>query len=644
MCGFSGFINLSPVKQSYSNLLNSMLIPLNHRGPDSNGIWFDRNIGIALAHSRLSIHDLSESGHQPMISSCGRYVIAFNGEIYNYGSLKSKLSALGAKFQGDSDTEVLLKSIEYWGLELALKEFKGMFAFALWDSKEKSLYLVRDRLGEKPLYYGFHNRSLLFGSELKALKGHPDWKGGVDRNALSTYLRFGYVPAPYSIYRDIYKLLPGTFKKFQIHHQELIETECVYWSAKDAAKSGLNNSLTCKVDATSLLHSSLQDSVKLMMDADVPVGAFLSGGVDSSLIVSLMKEQENSVNTFSIGFDEKGYNEAEHANLVAKHLQTNHHELYVSANDALNVIPNLPTIYDEPFADESQIPTYLLSKLTREKVTVSLSGDGGDELFSGYDRYTKGGRLFDFKNKLPICVNKFISNLINARQPESWNSIYNFLSTKGNERLIGKSLYKFSKVLNSDSVFDMHKNIVSACSSPDTLLLRGNEYDTSFENLSLDSSFHQINSINKMMLMDQVSYLPDCILAKVDRASMASSLEVRVPLLNHDIFELSWRIPLSMKIENNRSKSILRDILYKYVPQNLIERPKMGFTIPLSEWLKGPLKEWVEDLLDEQRLQSAGYFDSTQVKKLWSEHLFGIKNNDQILWHILMFQAWLNEQ
>jgi len=639
------------------NLLNSMAERITHRGPDDSGVWLDGSAGIALAHQRLSIVDLSSAGHQPMVSASGRYVIVFNGEIYNHlemrGELEkqSRVSSItkeaGAKnhWCGHSDTETLLAGFEAWGIETTLKKTVGMFAIALWDREEKILTLARDRMGEKPLYYGFQNKTFLFGSELKALKVHPDFLGEIDRDVLCLYLRHCYIPAPYSIYKGIKKLLSGTYLQVRLGGDASFQalTPKVYWSMTDVAAQGVAAPFEgSDTDAIRALDSQLRQSIGLQMVADVPLGAFLSGGVDSSAVVALMQAQAmRPVKTFSIGFDEAGYNEAVYAKAVAQHLGTEHTELYVSAAEAMAVIPLLGKIYDEPFADSSQIPTFLVSQMAKQDVTVSLSGDAGDELFCGYNRYGLAdhwGRI----EKAPIGVRKLVSNAINLIQPETWDGVFQQISKfKKMPDNMGNKLEKFARAMKSATIEDAYFSLVSEIDGSKKIVIGATEPETWLRQVGMNASFQDAKQ--HMMFMDVMTYLPDDILVKVDRAAMANSLETRVPFLDHRVVELAWRLPTAMKMHEGKTKWILRQVLYQYVPQQLIERPKAGFTIPLGDWLRGPLRDWGESLLDEQRLRHDGYFNVHFVRELWNAHVAGGHNHQSLLWSILMFQIWLKE-
>lgn len=660
MCGLAGFVakHNSGSRDGLESIGIQMALAIQHRGPDSEGVWADSTIGLCIAHRRLSILDLSKAGHQPMFSSTGRYVIAFNGEIYNHLSLRKELDGLDSRYsslstnngwRGHSDTETLLVGFETWGIEETLKRAIGMFAIALWDRKERVLTLARDRIGEKPLYYGFQNDVFLFGSELKALAVHPQFQGDIDRDVICLYLRHCYIPAPYSIYKDIKKLLPGTYLQIpfgqNVNSFHAATSPKAYWSLMKATSQGLAAPFAgTDADAISTLDSQLRKSIALQMVADVPLGAFLSGGVDSSTVVALMQAQSvRPVNTFSIGFDEQDFNEAKYAKAVADHLGSDHNELYVSSAQAMQVIPMLGRMYDEPFADSSQIPTFLISQMTRKHVKVSLSGDAGDELFCGYSRYALAdiwGRI----SKFPFPARRIAGRLIKSVSPTTWDAISrplaNILAMPTN---MSEKLERFaSRLVNVDGVNELYFSLVSEVEKSEEVVIGTKEPSTWLTNTGLDLALPDAKL--HMMVMDLMTYLPDDILVKVDRAAMANSLETRVPFLDHRVVELALALPMSMKIRFGESKWILRQVLYQYVPRQLIDRPKAGFSIPLGSWLRGSLREWAEMLLDEHRLQQDGYFNAKYVRDKWLSHIKGNRNNNTFLWNILMFQVWLQEQ
>lgn len=644
MCGLTGFWVRDGIGAGNAeNWLKRMAKTLEHRGPDDTGLWFDEDAGVGLAHRRLAILDLSPAGHQPMHSSSGRYVIVFNGEIYNYAVLRAELASIRqiTRWRGHSDTEVLLTAIEEWGLEKALRRCVGMFAFALWDKYQCALILARDRFGEKPLYYGWQWMAgrlfFLFGSELKALSAHPAFHPEIDQSALADFMRFSYVPTPRSIYRGIFKLPPGTWFN--------VEPEGVpipYWSLPEVIKlrqqAPFVGTLSEAVDAAEHV---LGMAIAGQRIADVPLGAFLSGGVDSSAVVALMQSQSmQPVRTFTIGFTEARYDESEHARLVARHLGTEHTEWRVTPNEAREVIPRLPRIYDEPFADSSQIPTIIVSQLARSHVTVALSGDGGDEVFGGYNRY-KWARFF---RQLPRPLRILASGVLESFSPMQWDKLYEKLDTVLPQllkiRMAGDKASKIALILKECGSAGFYRRLVSTWDDPGALVIGaidGNDH--LFANhwatlADLDSDEH------RMMALDTVTYLSDDILCKVDRAAMGVSLETRVPMLDHRLVEFAWSLPLSYKIRAGQGKWLMRRVLDRYVPSTLINRPKMGFGFPLDDWLRGPLRDWAEDLLDESRMHQAGFLRPEIVQQIWTEHLSGRRNWQDKLWAVLMFQGW----
>lgn len=651
MCGLAGFLgyrHLSPGAIDTTALRMGEVIQ--HRGPDDVGLWRDDPAEVALVHRRLSILDLSPAGHQPMFSHAGRYVMVFNGEIYNHLDLRRALAGhpvrSGIAWRGHSDTETLLTAIEAWGLEAALGEAVGMFALALWDRQRRTLTLARDRMGEKPLYYGWQRGVFLFGSELKALAVHPAFAGAIDRGAIALQMRHNYIPAPHTIYQGIHKLLPGHCLVINPARGEVTGEPQPYWSFPAVVALGRSEPFSGgDADAIARLEIFLRDAVTQQKVADVPLGAFLSGGVDSSTIVALMQSQSSSpVKTFTIGFHEAGYNEAEHARAVAHHLRTDHTELYVTSRQALEVIPRLPRLYDEPFSDSSQIPTYLVSEMTRNHVTVSLSGDGGDELFGGYNRYTQSIRYWGLISSLPVVLRRWVSRGIWQCSPAQWNAMLDRLQwalpNHWRGANWGDKLHKGAAVIDCSNLDQLYLRLISHWNEADGLVIGADE--------SAPDISHQLNGIAKtadgvgrMMALDAMTYLPDDILVKVDRAAMGVSLETRVPLLDHRVVEFAWRLPMSMKIRNGQSKWILRQILYRYVPRALIERPKMGFGVPIDSWLRGPLRDWAENLLDESRLRQEGYLNAAPIRQKWTDHLSGARNWQYHLWDVLMFQAWL---
>ncbi|MHB8724073.1 MAG: asparagine synthase (glutamine-hydrolyzing) [Casimicrobiaceae bacterium] len=657
MCGIAGFWDVGHRlgAENGADVLRRMTRAIAYRGPDDDGHYQQADAGIALGHRRLSIVDLSPEGHQPMASASGRYVMVFNGEVYNHNRLRPELHAAGANFRGHSDTEVMLAAIEHWGLEAALGRFIGMFAFALWDRETHALTLVRDRLGIKPLYYGWVGSVFVFASELKAITAMPGFANPVNRDALTLQLRHSYISAPSSIYRDIHKLMPGTLLRVD---QALAQTPTdadglmaraqVYWSGRAVAEKGVADRLELTdEEAAGELDRVLRDSVALRMEADVPLGAFLSGGVDSSLVVALMQAQSaRPVKTFSIGFHEAEYDEARHAKAVASHLGTDHHELYVTSQDALDVVPRLPAMFDEPFSDSSQIPTYLVSHMARQQVTVSLSGDGGDELFSGYNRYFLGYLLWRSVDRLPLPLRRSLAAALRAA-PGFWARLMQLcmplLPPSLRVKHPADKIDRLARLLSTRSPEALYTGLVSHWQQPSALVLGANgEPLTALTDPRRQAGLR--DAVERMMFTDLVSYLPDDILTKVDRASMAVSLEARVPLLDHRVVELAWRLPMHQKIRSGQGKWVLRQVLYKYVPQALIDRPKQGFGVPIEHWLRGPLRDWAEALLGERRLREEGYFDPMPLRKMWARHVAGRVNEHYRLWDVLMFQAWLENQ
>lgn len=641
MCGITGYWGAVGAD---TKVVREMADRLTHRGPDSAGVWSDQHTGLWLGHRRLSIVDLSPGGHQPMVSPCGRYVIVYNGEIYNHADLRAELERQGGGFdwRGHSDSETLLAALRHWGVERALSRFNGMFAFALWDTVERSLFLARDRMGEKPLYYGRSGDSLLFGSELKALTAHPGWQGQVDRDALALLLRFNNVPTPKSIYRGIYKLPPAHYVVVRNNGLAVSEPVC-YWNLAQVAADGIRETagnLNALADELDVL---LRDSVGCRMLADVPLGAFLSGGFDSTMVVAQMQAQSaRPVKTFSIGSTNTNYDEAHHAAAVARHLGTDHTELYVTPSDAQAVIPRLPTMFDEPFADSSQIPTFLVSKLARQDVTVVLSGDGGDELFGGYNRHVVGPGVWNRVQRLPLPLRRCLSEGIAAVTRRDLHRWKRCLPERLQVPSLELKLGKLSDALGASDERAFYRSLCSHWKVPEQVVLgasESQEWATPFGHLSGLPGLRE-----QMMLLDMLTYLPDDILAKVDRASMAASLEARAPLLDHRLVEFAWRVPTEYKVRDGQGKWLLRQVLDRYVPRSMMERPKQGFGVPIDHWLRSSLREWAEDLLDEYRLRHEGFFDPAPIRKLWSEYLLGRGRSHHHLWCVLMFQAWWAEQ
>jgi len=645
MCGITGFLDLRSDAAADSAVALAMAARIFHRGPDDAGAWAEGPV--ALAHRRLSILDLSPAGHQPMHSACGRYVLALNGEIYNYLEIRKEIESEGyfadvvRQWHGHSDTEVMLAAIGRWGFVATLAKLVGMFAIALWDRQDRALYLARDRLGEKPLYYGRPGDVFIFGSELKALRGHPAWRGEIDRGALSLLMRHNYIPAPYSIYKGVQKLLPGSFLRVTPAGDMRVQP---YWSLPKVAEDGQATPFQgSDQDAIDALESRLSQSIRQQMAADVPLGAFLSGGIDSSTVVALMQAQsDHPVRTFSIGFFEEGFNEAQHAKQVALHLATDHTELYVTSKQAQDVIPLLPNLYDEPFSDSSQIPTFLVSQLAKQHVTVSLSGDGGDELFGGYNRYFIAGDVWRHVSRVPVAMRGSLSAGIRCLSPQTWTRLsriaFPFLPVRYRHHNVGEKLHKLAGILGSRGQEVVYRELLSHWQNPATLVRGGYEPLTALTDperaVDLD------NFVEYMMLLDAISYLPDDILVKVDRAAMGVSLETRVPLLDHRVVEFAWALPFHMKVRDGEGKWLLRQVLYRHVPKSMLDRPKMGFGVPIDHWLRGPLRDWAEDLLDPYRMNSEGFFDPAPIQEKWRQHLSGDQNWQYLLWDVLMFQAW----
>ncbi|QJB56592.1 asparagine synthase (glutamine-hydrolyzing) [Pseudodesulfovibrio sp. zrk46] len=629
MCGITGFLlkNAAWSDEVMSQAVHEMNDTLAHRGPDDSGIWVDKTAGVAFGHRRLSILDLSPLGHQPMQSVSKRYSLIFNGEVYNHLSLREELAASGYEFRGGSDTETMLAAFEAWGIRKAVTRFIGMFAFALWDNVNRKLFLCRDRMGIKPLYYGLVSSALVFGSELKAIRAFPEISLSVDREALSLFFRHNYIPAPYSIYKEIKKLEPGMLVQFDGSGRLIDEDK--YWSPSDVWDHGIRNPfLGTEEDAVVELEKILTDAVGLRMLSDVPLGALLSGGIDSSVVTALMQKQSaQPVKTFSVGFQEAAFNEAEFARKVASHLGTDHTELMVSPQNLLDAVSEMPTIWDEPFADSSQLPTLCVSRLARQSVTVCLSGDGGDELFYGYQRYQWMDSVWRQLSRFPLSVRKLLAH---ARHlPKELFSLLGSKGTKIHWRLEALGLESFS---------DLYRYFVSHHKNPATFVLGGSEPQVHPFKAIVGS-----DRMSDMALCDVQTYLPDDILTKVDRASMATSLEMRVPILDHRVAEFASTLPTSYKYENGKGKRVLREVLYKHVPRELVERPKMGFGVPIERWLKAELRDWAEALLDENLLRSQGYLDAGAVTKMWREYLQGQVNWNYYLWDVLMFQLWLKE-
>lgn len=664
MCGIAGLF-LSPRDSSSLEELPSLLVKMTeaiaHRGPDDSGLWVDRALGFGFAHQRLAIVDLSSAGHQPMSSLSGRYVLVFNGEIYNHRFLRGELerAGFGYKWQGHSDTETVLAAIEAWGLSATLQMLTGMFALALWDVSTGTLSMARDRIGEKPLYYGWvliaGRQTFVFGSELKAIEALPGFSGLISRSALGQYLRYKYVPCPLSIYEGVFKLPPGHLLQVSVgvQNEKLVhppETDVAYqkltisrwWDLMELPTAGSIAQIKSEADAVSRIHNTLSASVSAQSIADVKSGVFLSGGIDSSLIAALAQESSgHKIDTFTAGFKSSAFDESIYAREVSSYLKTNHHEMVVSESDALEVVPRLPTIYDEPFSDASQIPTYLLCKSTKNFVKVALSGDGGDEVFGGYNRYIVGPKIWSWISLLPLSYRKKLGHLVDQISDRDL-SRHHFLDLFGGNKIpqIDSKLKKIAVALmHSESKSKFYQSLKSTWQHPSSALIKGSVEDSG-QISEISESFDYALA---MMLADSATYLPDDILCKVDRASMAVGLEVRAPFLDHHVMELAWQLPLSMKIRGNQGKWILRQILSSYLPNELIDRPKFGFGAPISEWLRGALKDWANELLREDALHSQGYFNVGMIKSLWNEHTEGRADHSEMLWTILIFQDWLKK-
>lgn len=617
---------------------------LHHRGPDGSGVWTDASTGIALGHRRLAILDLTEAGAQPMVSHCRRFILTYNGEVYNFRELFKELKSLGYRFRGHSDTEVVLTAITHWGVEKTLPRLNGMFAFALWDQQNHTLTLARDRVGKKPLYYGWSGNAFLFASELKALRAFPGFEGEIDRDALGLLIQHSWIPSPYCIFRGIQKLFPGSFLTVTSRDTPHTVTPKRYWSARMVNERGDQNPCTASFqEATSKLEQLLRDAVQDRMVADVDVGALLSGGLDSTTVVALMQAQSpRPVKTFSIGFHEAQFNEAPFALSIARHLQTDHTELYVTAQDSLNIIPDLPRIYDEPIADPSQIPTFIVSKLAHQNVKVVLSGDGGDELFVGYKRYTRCLKEWNRINRFPLFYRQHTANALRALGRSSWK-LHEILGQKSHSSYsFGKKWEKKAKDWPAINPTDLFARRHARCENASDFVLNTEPTSTVLTNAQ---TWPEVSEpLQAMLYLDFAGYMTDDVLVKVDRASMAVSLEVRSPFLDVRVVDFAWSLPLPMRLNQEGGKRIVKQILERYLPPELTNRPKMGFGIPLSEWLKTSLRDWAEDLLDEKTLHQQGFFRPEAVRRIWKQHQTGWLNHDILLWSLLMFQSWYNEQ
>jgi len=646
MCGITGFLTRGQLDESSAMpRLRGMCDSLARRGPDDAGYWIDTQAGVALGHRRLAIVDLSEFGHQPMTSACGRYVIVYNGEVYNAGALRQELDALSRSpnWRGHSDTEVLLAAFTQWGIEETLRKAYGMFAFALWDRHERVLTLGRDPLGEKPLYYAWLGNTFVFGSELKALRRHPAFRDvGIDRDALGMYMRYCSIPAPHTIYEGVSKLLPGTLATVRPAYGDVVVRP--YWRLEDVVARGKAEPFT-GADAVTELDTVLRKVLRDQMVADVPLGAFLSGGIDSSVVVSLMQaESARPIKTFSIGFEQAGFNEAVHARRIAEHLGTEHHELYVTPAHALAVVPQLPEIYDEPFADSSQIPTFLVSQMCRRHVTVGLSGDGGDELFGGYNRHVAAQGLWDKLSRVPLPARTLTARCVRGLGAERLDRmaapLVGIMPHSLRHTQVGDKLLKLADAMSAEGLEASYERLVSAFDAPEQIVLGcGMSIPAASALNSLPAS---LGNAERMMYLDAIRYLPTDILAKVDRAAMHVSLETRVPFLDRRVVEFAWRLPLSMKVNKGVGKVVLRSLLDRYVPRQMFERPKHGFSVPIASWLRNELREWASDLLNGERLRREGYLNEPVIRKMWDQHLAGTHSWHTRLWTVLMFEAWLD--
>lgn len=621
--------------------LRRMADAILHRGPDDEGYWIGAQGRVGLGFRRLSILDLSPLGHQPMVSPSGRFTCVFNGEIYNFEQLRNELAALGSTFLGHSDTEVMLHAFEQWGLEKSLQRFNGMFAMAVWDASLNALTLARDRFGKKPLYIARCGSTWLMGSELKSFKAHPAFRGQMSSTALAVYLRYGYVPGPLAIFEGVEKLQPGHMRTITPGGFE--GESHPFWSASDLLSVAERDPFRgTETEGMNLLDSLARDAVRLRMISDVPLGAFLSGGIDSSLVVALMQAQSRqAVKTFTIGFEEQAYNEAGYAKAVAQHLGTDHTEVCLSASDALKVIPDMARIYDEPFGDPSQIPTYLVSRLARQQVTVALSGDGGDELFGGYNRYFHGAGVHRRLRPWPRPLRKAAKAVLLSQPPERLDKLLGCvrwaLPASLRSLVNGDRLHKAALLLDQDRLEDIYRVLTSLWPAPEDIV-KGRP-STPGRSFGASAALLAQGPLAQMMFLDTISYLPDDILVKVDRASMACSLEVRAPLLDIRIAELAWRMPMHWKIRGNEGKSILRNLAYRYVPRPLLDRPKMGFGVPVGDWVRGPLREWAEDLMSPAQLEAAG-LSVEPVRRVWTEHATGARDWQYRLWPLLMYLSW----
>lgn len=639
MCGIAGFLKLGSGSAALPSIqvLDSMTDTLAHRGPDSRGSWYDAERGVGLGHRRLAIRDLTPTGAQPMTSCCGRFVIVFNGEVYSHNEIAADLAATGRPLKGHSDTEVILEACAEWGVERVVPRLIGMFAIALFDKETGELVLIRDRLGIKPIYWSNAGGLLMFGSELKALRAVPSWQPRINRDAMASFMRHNYVPAPHTIYQGVHKLEPGTVLRAK--RNGTISSER-FWNLRTIAEKAVQApAAVSDKEALDHLDALLGDAVRRRLVADVPIGALLSGGIDSSLVTALMTESAGrKINTFSIGFAEKGFDEAPYARQIARHLGTDHTELYADAEHALGMVEKLPYWYDEPFADSSQLPTALVCELTRQHVTVVLSGDGGDELFAGYQRYTLALDMWQSAARMPSPVRRTLAQGMLSLPSSALDALGQRLPGPLRKGALGSKIRQYATALLNDDPDVLYRRMLSHWPEPGDIVVDGRETKGVLWDRGLATTVPCF--LDRMMLVDTLTYLPDDILTKVDRASMMVALEARVPLLDHRVVEYAWSLPRHLKLRDGETKWALRQVLYRRVPRALLERPKMGFGVPLAEWLRGPLRGWAEELLSERRLTCQGLFHAAPIRERWKAHLEG-SNWAYLLWDVLMAQAWL---